>query len=92
MIYPTRKIFIKAVENFDAHQYTPGSLIKGVIINIKPKEIVLDLGSKRDGIIPQGEMERLDVSSLKVGQEIDVYVLASNSAMLNILVSKLGSR
>ena len=83
------KIFIKAVENFDTHQYAFGSLIRGVIINIKPKEIVLDLGSKRDGIIPQEEMEKLDVSSLNVGQEIDVYVLASSSATPHILVSKL---
>lgn len=54
-----------------------GDLRKGHIVEIRSSELVVDIGSKRDGIVPQSDLSRLDpefVKNLKEGQEVDVVV------------------
>ena len=54
-----------------------GDLRRGHVVEIRPSELVVDIGSKRDGIVPQSDLARLDpefVKNLKEGQEIDVVV------------------
>ena len=83
------KLFLSALENLESKEYLPQSLIKAKIINIKEKEIILDVGSKRDGIISGEEVQKLHLSSLKKGEEIDVYILKADSSSPQIFVSKL---
>lgn len=55
-----------------------GDLRKGMVVEVRPSELVVDIGSKRDGIVPQSDLQRLDpefVKNLKEGQEIDVVVV-----------------
>ncbi len=55
-----------------------GDLRKGTVVEVRPSELVVDIGSKRDGIVPQSDLQRLDpefVKNLKEGQEIDVVVV-----------------
>ncbi len=49
-----------------------GEIIKGVIIGISTKEIVVDIGFKSEGFVPAEEF--LDRDELKNGQEVDVLV------------------
>lgn len=49
-----------------------GSIIKGTIIEIRPNEVVVDIGGKSEGIINANEF--VDVSELQVGSEIDVFL------------------
>lgn len=49
-----------------------GSLIKGTIIEIRPLEVVIDIGGKSEGIIPAHEF--VDISELQVGSEIEVFL------------------
>ncbi len=49
-----------------------GSIIKGTIIEIRPNEIVVDIGGKSEGIINANEF--VDISELQVGSEIDVFL------------------
>lgn len=49
-----------------------GSIIKGTIIEIRPTEIVVDIGGKSEGIINANEF--VDISELQVGSEIEVYL------------------
>ena len=49
-----------------------GSIIKGTIIEIRATEVVVDIGGKSEGIIPN--VEFIDVSDLEIGQEIEVYL------------------
>jgi small subunit ribosomal protein S1 len=50
----------------------PGSIIKGVITEIRQSDVVVDIGGKSEGIIPQNEFP--DVSELQVGGEIEVFL------------------
>lgn len=69
-----------------------GDIVKGVVIGITPTEVYVDLGSKADGIIPVGELtEDPSVSPediVKVGDEIDVFVVRVNDVEGTIKLSK----
>ena len=54
-----------------------GELRTGTIVEIHSSELVVDIGSKRDGVVPQADLNKLDpefVKGLQVGDEIDVVV------------------
>ncbi len=54
-----------------------GDLYEGVIVEVRPNEILVNVGSKRDGVVPQSDLARLDpafVKNLREGQTVDVVV------------------
>lgn len=61
--------------------YTPprrGEIREATIMQVEPNEIIVDMGAKQDGIVTAQDLERLDPqyrASLKVGQQVPVYVL-----------------
>lgn len=54
-----------------------GDLREGVIVEIRPSELLVNVGSKRDGVVPQSDLARLDqefVKNLREGQTVDVVI------------------
>lgn len=54
-----------------------GDLREGTIVDIRPSEILLNVGLKRDGIIPNSDLQKLEpevVDALEVGQTVTVMV------------------
>jgi small subunit ribosomal protein S1 len=49
-----------------------GTVVKGVITEIRQNDIIVDIGGKSEGIIPHNEFP--DISELQVGGEIDVFL------------------
>src|ERR1700728_2555332 len=49
-----------------------GEIVKGTVIEVRPKEVLVDIGYKSEGIIPGNEF--IDLKSVKVGDEIDVLI------------------
>jgi small subunit ribosomal protein S1 len=49
-----------------------GSIIKGTIIEIRPSEVVVDIGGKSEGIVHASEF--VDMSELQVGSELEVFL------------------
>jgi small subunit ribosomal protein S1 len=68
-------------ELLDQHDYSlpkVGDIRKGIIVAINDQDIIVDLGLKRDGLVPPTDLSKLDpeeVASLNVNDEIDVYIL-----------------
>jgi small subunit ribosomal protein S1 len=55
-----------------------GEIIEGVIAEITPSEVLVDIACKSEGIVPIRDLERLDADmrkSLKVGAQVYVYVI-----------------
>jgi len=78
------------VEDWDYQRPTRGQLRSGVILSIGEQEIVVDVGAKRDGIVPFADMQRLGaeaLAELSVGQEVPVYVLRPEDQDGNLLIS-----
>ena len=51
---------------------TQGEIVKGTVIEVRPKEVLVDIGYKSEGVIPANEF--IDIKEIKVGQEIDVLI------------------
>ena len=54
--------------------FATGQIVKGTIIEIRSKEVMVDIGYKSEGSVPASEFEDLD-EELKVGDEVDVLIL-----------------
>src|SRR6201982_4168525 len=52
--------------------FREGSIIKGQILEVRPREVLVDVGYKSEGVIPLNECE--DPDSLQVGDEVDVLL------------------
>jgi small subunit ribosomal protein S1 len=49
-----------------------GEIVKGTIIEVRPKEVLVDIGYKSEGVIPASEFQ--DPNAIQVGDEIDVLI------------------
>lgn len=69
-----------------------GDIVKGTVIQISNGEVSVNLGYKSDGLISRGEFsEDSNVNpadTVKVGDEIEVYVVRVNDGEGNVLLSK----
>src|SRR5436190_14908489 len=53
-------------------RFVAGEIVKGTIIELRPKEVLVDIGYKSEGVISGGEFE--DIKLVKMGDEIDVLI------------------
>ena len=53
-------------------RFAAGEIVSGTIIEVRPKEVLVDIGYKSEGSVPAHEFE--DVKTVKVGDEIDVLI------------------
>lgn len=76
--------------SLDYSQPARGDIRDAEIMEIRETEIVVDLGVKRDGVVPPQDVERLDPAyfkSLRVGDVVPVYVLNPSDRDGNLVVS-----
>jgi small subunit ribosomal protein S1 len=64
----------------------PGHVVKGMIVSVSPKEVIVDIGFKSEGIIPAHEFDSLD--TLKVGDVVEVLLEETENETGRIVVSK----
>ena len=84
--------FLELLEaSFD---YTPperGEIRNATILQIDPKgDIIVDLGSKQDGIVPSQDTDRLDPdyrAKLAIGEQVPVYIMNPRDPDGNLIVS-----
>src|SRR5438552_10691185 len=53
-------------------EFKEGSIVKGRILEIRPREVLVDIGYKSEGVIPSVEFE--DIDSMEVGDEVEVLL------------------
>jgi small subunit ribosomal protein S1 len=52
--------------------FKEGSIVKGTILEIRPREVLVDIGYKSEGAIPSSEFD--DLENLQVGDEVEVLL------------------
>lgn len=67
-------------------EFQSGSILKGRIIGMVGDSVVVDVGLKSEGVIPQSEWE--DPSSISANDEIDVLLEAVESDSGTVVLSK----
>lgn len=85
-------------ELLDQHDYEEpkvGDIRRGVIVAITQQGVIIDLGLKRDGIVPSSDLSKLEPEerdALKVNDEVSVFVTeteAPDSLIVSIHMAKL---
>lgn len=66
--------------------FKEGEIVKGKIVAITPKEVLIDIGYKSEGYIPLSEFS--DPSSLKVDNEIEVLLESKENEDGAVVLSK----
>jgi small subunit ribosomal protein S1 len=78
------------LDQYDYESPQRGQILEGEILSIDENEILVDVGTKRDAIVPRTDLDRLPaemVESLEVGQKVLVYVLRPMDNEGNLIVS-----
>jgi small subunit ribosomal protein S1 len=55
-----------------ATRFVAGEIVKGTVIELRAKEVLVDIGYKSEGVIPNNEFIEFD--AIKLGSEIDVLI------------------
>jgi small subunit ribosomal protein S1 len=72
-----------------------GDIRKGIIVAINQQDVIVDLGLKRDGIVPPADLSKLEPAerdALKVNDEVAVYIMSTgdpDSLQVSINLARL---
>lgn len=64
-----------------------GQETSGTVVAILEKEIILDLGTKAEGVLPKRDLTEPQIETLKVGDKLDVFVAQSESESGQVILS-----
>ena len=85
-------------ELLDQHDYEEpqvGDIRKGIVVAITPQGVIVDLGLKRDGLVPSSDLSKLEPKereALQVNDEVSIYVTntdAPDSLYVSIHLAQL---
>ena len=68
--------------------FEEGTIIEGGVVAISKDKVVVDIGYKSEGMIPADQFTPEDLSTLKVGDRIQVYIEDREDAEGNLVLSK----
>src|SRR3989338_1574111 len=63
-----------------------GRVVKGKVVSIGPKEVIVDIGFKSEGMIPSYEFDTL--KTLQVGDEVEVLLEETEDIKGRVILSK----
>ena len=66
--------------------FKEGSIVKGRILEIRPREVLVDIGYKSEGAISNSEFD--DVDDLEVGDEVEVLLVRLENEEGTVILSK----
>jgi small subunit ribosomal protein S1 len=77
----------------ELNQIEKGSIVKGKVVRVRDDEVFVDIGYKAEGVIPLAELAYPQPAAageaVKEGDEIDVYVLNTDSSEGTVKLSKV---
>jgi len=73
-------------KSFALREFREGSIVKGTILEIRPREVLVDIGYKSEGAIPSHEFD--DVADLQVGDEVEVLICRLENDEGMVILSK----
>ena len=73
--------------SFAFEQPERGDLLTGTVLAIDNQGMIVDVGMKRDGVVPRNDLERMEGIQYHIGDEIPVMVLYPEDQDGNLIVS-----
>lgn len=74
-------------ESFHFEQPERGDLLTGTILAIDDQGMIVDVGMKRDAVVPRADLERMEGVTYSLGQEVAVIVIYVEDHDGNLVVS-----
>ncbi len=74
-------------ESFAFEQPERGDLLNGTVLAIDNQGIIVDVGMKRDGVVPRNDLERMEGMEFHVGDEVAVVVVNPEDIDGNLILS-----
>ena len=70
--HTVRMLTMEEAMRVSSKRFAQGEIVKGIVLEVRNKEVLVDIGYKSEGIVSRGEF--IDSDSIKVGSEIDVLI------------------
>ena len=80
------------LEGYDVKRISSGEIIKGKVIDVNDKEVIVNINYAFDGVITKEELtydDRNPLDVVKKDDEIDVYVISPNDGEGYVLLSRI---
>jgi small subunit ribosomal protein S1 len=86
----SRRAFEALLDDYDYQRPRRGELLEGEVLQVEERQVLVDVGLKRDAIVPDTDLERLGqdtLESLVPGNIVTVYVMRPWGREGNLIVS-----
>ncbi len=77
------KLYKQSLKSFKA-----GSVVRARVLQVRSGVVMVDLGYKSDGIIPVEQFTEAELKALKPGDELEVFLEATEDSNGNLLLSR----
>jgi len=71
---------------YETREFKEGSIVKGRILEVRPREVLVDIGYKSEGSISTSEFD--DVDDIQVGDEVEVLLVRLENDEGTVILSK----
>ncbi|SIO16715.1 30S ribosomal protein S1 [Algoriphagus halophilus] len=68
------------------NEITEKEVIKGVVVGVNDKDVIINIGFKSDGLVPLSEFRDLD--GIKPGDEVEVFIEEQENALGQLILSR----
>jgi small subunit ribosomal protein S1 len=65
---------------------TESEVVKGTVVGINDRDVILNIGFKSDGLVPLAEFK--DMPNLKIGDLVDLFIEERENAMGQLILSR----
>jgi small subunit ribosomal protein S1 len=72
------------------NEITEKEVIKGTVVGINDKDIIINIGFKSDGLVPVSEFR--DLPELKIGDQVDVFIEEQENSLGQLVLSRKKAR
>ena len=63
-----------------------GEVVKGIVVGINDRDVILNIGFKSDGLVPLAEFK--EMTNLKIGDIVDLFIEEREDAMGQLVLSR----
>jgi len=68
------------------NEITEKEVIKGTVVGINDKDVIINIGFKSDGLVPRTEFR--DLPDLKIGDEVDLFIEEQENSLGQLVLSR----
>ncbi|MFD2037063.1 30S ribosomal protein S1 [Belliella marina] len=72
------------------NEITEKEVIKGTVVGINDKDVIINIGFKSDGLVPRTEFR--DLPDLKIGDEVELFIEEQENSLGQLVLSRKKAR